>query len=267
MLIRLLNSGDKKIEVIKLVKNYTQLSLADSKKIIDEVPSVFEISDRYYFSEIEKIFSLAGAEIQLVENDFEKSKSLSHFQTKKSTNIQTIKILKIQEKNRNVKKLIKKYSGFGFFKTLKALNNIPFTFTINTYKISLIEFKNEANANNIDFEIIGETQNIIQTTPNYIQKNEIIENTEYINLKITIISVSSKLEFIKNVKNFFVCGLKEAKELTDIPHTVFYCTIPTVFLTQLHQQLSIANSVIEIEQVKETNPNFPFFEFNNNSIN
>jgi ribosomal protein L7/L12 len=262
MIIRLIDTGSSKLHVVKLVKDLCKMGLAESKDIVDSAPSVFEISDEFDFMAVQKEFEDIGAKVELVNlKDISSQNVIINVNSTNniSSYIQTIKITKIEQKNSKVRKIIKKYSVFDFSKTLNALNNLPFTFIINTYKNSLIEFKYEAKANNIEFEII-EPQTPSQVTPIYTQKTQIENNVENINLKITIIFVTSKLEFIKNFKEYFVAGLTEAKELTDFPNTIFYCTIPANLLTKLHQHLSIKNTKIEIEQVQELNIKFPFFE-------
>ena len=68
MEIKLIQTGKHKIEVIKLIRLFTNLSLKECKYIIDNTPFVFIVSKpEFDFEQIKRNFGAIGAKVEKIE--------------------------------------------------------------------------------------------------------------------------------------------------------------------------------------------------------
>ena len=68
MEVKLTDTGKHKIEVIKLIKLFTDLGLKESKELVDKTPSIFHVNKpKIEFEQVKKNFAAIGAQIEKVE--------------------------------------------------------------------------------------------------------------------------------------------------------------------------------------------------------
>lgn len=65
--VRISDAGIAKLQVVKLVKEYTGLGLKDAKEIVDSIPSVVPYSENFDAKELADALTAAGATVSIEE--------------------------------------------------------------------------------------------------------------------------------------------------------------------------------------------------------
>ena len=139
MELRLIKTGKHKIELIKLIKLFTNLGLREAKELADVVPSVFTVNgDKYNFEQIQKNFAGIGAVIEKIEPVKEPVSNIpgEDIQETKPIQEKTSKFdyKKEEQKSSTIanEKNIKNYTDKNFFSLDKKAENVFFVKSIKS---------------------------------------------------------------------------------------------------------------------------------------
>jgi large subunit ribosomal protein L7/L12 len=144
--IKLINPGYNKIEIIKLIKIYTNLSLKESKDLAENVPSIFKIEKTVPdFESIRKIFSDAGAIIEeLPQNQILKDREK---EIQKPAKLK-VKLISPGQHSLEVVKLIRLFSGLSLYDSKQILDGSLENFIIEDPEMNFEQVRK-------NFESIG----------------------------------------------------------------------------------------------------------------
>lgn len=143
--IRLFNTGFNKIELIKMIRVYTQLSLKECKNLIDFIPSEFEIKEPgISFSELKSKFEAIGAQIEKTSQTDESP--IYSITEPDSDNKFRIKIISPGIHRNEVVKLIRLFTGLDIEESTKIIEQFPFEFLVEktSYNFEQIQKNFEA---------------------------------------------------------------------------------------------------------------------------
>ena len=144
--VKLINPGYNKIEIIKLIRTYSNYSLKESKELIDTLPSIIKFDKAVPdFEILRKIFEDAGATI---ERDSEEQSLGNNEKVLFKRAKLKVNIVSAGQHIEEVVKLIKLFSGLSLNDSKKILDQSPALFDIENPEISLEQIRK-------NFEAIG----------------------------------------------------------------------------------------------------------------
>jgi ribosomal protein L7/L12 len=137
--IRLIDAGRDKLQIIKLVKSYTNKGLKESKDLVDQTPSEFYIENELLgIGQILKDFEHYGARVELVEPLIEPLES-----PLPEKNYYVIKLLDPGPSILEIIKIIRKHTNLGLKECKDLVENPPAIFEIHDSQNSLSEIISE----------------------------------------------------------------------------------------------------------------------------
>jgi len=228
MQIKLVNTGTNKLNVIKVLRQITDLPLEKCKAISETPNSVVKIKDGLNTDLLSQIFQKIGVKIEIIETNENTIEFQPQNQPKvnSNNNEQTKKfrlVIKSFSDKLTAIKLLRNFTQLP----LSVLNNhtekLPAAFDIETTLNNMVAFKNLAGQNNIvaDFnEVETKTVNFEQVQPQ--------SNNKIFKFFLTS-SGSNKIQVIKILRDFTDAPLYESKKFVDFTPSIFFvkCTIET----------------------------------------
>jgi ribosomal protein L7/L12 len=239
--IRLIDPGNYKIQLVKLVKTYSGLDLIESKEIVDNAPSEFELDIHYTnLEQVIKDFQIYGAKIELVDGRGIDSDNIENEILQDKTF--RLKLTDAGSSKIQVIKLIREYTNLGLKESKEIVDQVP-----------------------SEFELISNSQDISEILENFRKAGAMIEEDyrpvemrsdkgkeKSVNRKLKIILTNPgnhKLEVIKLIRMFTGAGLKEAKDFVEQVPSLLLIEDEGLTFNQVSKNFNAIGA--EIEQVMD----------------
>ncbi len=243
--IKLIKTGNKKIHVVKLIKDLTDLGLRESKEISETPNYIFEVSNsKLSFSNIESNFKRIGAKVELVSgNNIRKLISKQNI----SLTTYTVKVKTSGKSKIETIKIIRKYSSLGLAVAKSLVDNLPAEFYVKLSTKLCLELKEDFNKNSVKHTVENKATEVA-TSNDFISKPEpVFEKDNTVNLRITIEDVSEKSQLTRLLRSVFELSFWEAIKFTKKSNNIIYCTILESKIEVLKNKLSKSETNIEIK--------------------
>jgi len=255
MKIKLLNLSNQKLELIKVLRTITDLSLADCKLISETPNSIFEVKNGADINLIGKILSKIGIKYQIIENET----NLYQKQSESSKINSIIKkynftIYYYSDKLTTIR-LIREFTELPLYEINSKTENIPATFEIETTLDKITAFQAIAKNNDINLEF---TESEVFPISNETNINlNILKIFKFFMIK----SGNNKLQVIKLLREFIDASMFECKKLVDFTPSIFFVKTNNETANNFVQKFKDAGATISFEITESVTPDYVIYTY------
>lgn len=246
MKIKLTKTGKSKLATVKLIREFSDLSLLDCKIIAETLNSVFQTNKpESYFLEIKQKFNKIGVEIEL----FDSSDKKTLFRSKNiKTKTYSIFLHSSGAKFIETVKIIKNNTNLSLKECEDITHNIPSSFAVKLSDDYLSELENQLVINNIDYDItefsaVGIENKKTDSAPS---SSDTTTSNDYITIKITILNTENSFLLINLFLSIFEISLWNSTKLLKGSGSVFYSTILESNIQFIEREFAKSKSEIEV---------------------
>lgn len=232
----LVGAGKNKIAVIKVVREFTQLGLAEAKQIVDNLPQSFHITATpAQVQDIAHALTQAGASIRIEPPEAPTPTPYASDHTAPSRYLLTL--LDVGRDKIAAIKIIRDFTNLGLDKAKEIVDNLPQRFDLPTAQIQqLIQ----------NLEQIGATVQLeaISTSPSTTASATNQRDGRY---RLVLLEAGrNKIELIKELRTVFQLGLAEAKKVADSTPLTLADKLTWGQANELAQVFQAAGAVLQI---------------------
>jgi len=257
MKIKFFYNGDKKIEFLKIFRQFTDTPMMECKNMIDKGAGEIEVSDIYTFADVENIFLQHNARIELIENKNKIENVITQNYATESVDYYEVTLLSVLNKLGTIKFLREEF-GISIVDCKTATENLPYKFDQKIDKAKVNRFLQQS-------VFIGFTVDI-KKIDNKKMKNENIDlniqNTGKNIFKIEIHEVgNNKIAVIKVLRETLGESLAFCKNLIDNPPFRFYVKQDLNEINKLINIFKDAGAKVSQKQVNEIETGYKLIDY------